>query len=99
MKTLEKKEYGRLNVVSAKDFVGVNTFDTEKQMNGNMVLEGIFHSGNVKQSAIVIINGQTLKINEYIGEYRLEIVNDTSVVLRSLEQQLELSIFSSVVIK
>ena len=76
------------------------TQDSEqKRMIGNMVLEGVFHSRHGQYKDTVIINGQTLRINEYIGKYRLEVINDTSVILGSSGQRFKLSMFSSVVIK
>lgn len=71
----------------------------QKRMIGNMVLEGVFHSRHGQHKDTVIINGQTLRINEYIGKYRLEVINDTSVILGSSGQRFKLSMFSSVVIK
>jgi len=65
----------------------------------SIVLEGIFHSGHNEQTATAVINGQALKVNDYIGEYRLVSVKDNSVVLRSSEESLELSLFSSIVKK
>jgi hypothetical protein len=46
-----------------------------------------------------VINGQVLKVGDFIRQYELIAVNNTSVVLRSAEKRLKLSVFSSVVVK
>ena len=65
----------------------------------NLVLEGIFHGSHGAKTHTAVINGQSLKVNDYIGEYRLVAVNDDSVVLRSSEKRLKLSVFTSIVKK
>ena len=65
----------------------------------NLVLQSIFHGTSGQKTHRAIINGMVLQVNDYIGEYRLVAVNDDSVILRSSEQRLKLSIFSSVVKK
>ena len=62
-----------------------------------LILEGIFHGSHGGNTHTVIINGQSLKVNDTIGEYRLVAVNDDSVVLRSSDKRLKLAIFSGVV--
>jgi len=69
------------------------------KLGQNLVLEGIFHGSHGAKTHTAVINGKALKVNDRIGEYRLVAVNDNSVVLRSSEKRLKLSIFSSVVKK
>ncbi len=69
------------------------------KLGNNLVLEGIFHGSHGAKTHTAVINGKTLKVNDYIGEYRLVAVNDGSVVLRSSGKRLKLSVFSSVVKK
>jgi|TARA_B110000908_G_C9967741_1_gene319768 hypothetical protein len=65
----------------------------------NLVLQSIFHGSYGEKTHTAIINGMVLQVNDYIGEYRLVAVNDDSVVLRSSDKRLKLSIFSSIVKK
>ena len=65
----------------------------------NLILTGIFHGSHGGNTHTVIINGQSLKVNDSIGEYRLVAVNDDSVILRSSEKRLKLFVFSGVVKK
>jgi hypothetical protein len=69
------------------------------KMTDNIVLEGIFHGSHGEQTHTAVINGKALKVNDYIGDYRLVAVNDNNVVLRSSEKRLKLSLFSSIVKK
>lgn len=69
------------------------------QLSKNLTLEGIFHGSQGGETHTVIINGQTLKVNDMVGEYKLVAVNDDSVILRSSEKRLKLNVFSSSIIK
>ena len=68
----------------------------EAAKKAELVLESIIHGFEVHT---VVINGQVLKVGDYIHQYELVAVNNTSVVLRSAEKRLKLSVFSSVVVK
>jgi hypothetical protein len=61
-----------------------------------LVLESIVHGFEVHTA---VINGQVLKVGDFILQYKLVAVNNTSVVLRSAEKSLKLSVFSGVVVK
>ena len=78
-----------------KPLFGSKQSSTVKIVN-KLVLEGIFHSSHGGKTHTAIINGKALKVNDTIGEYRLVAVNDDSVVLRSSEKRLKLSVFSTV---
>jgi|TARA_B110000090_G_C13199711_1_gene376458 hypothetical protein len=92
---IEKTE---LEAPEVEKIVGAKTPESVMPTQ-NIVLEGIFYSGHNEQTATAVINGQALKVNDYIGEYRLVSVKDNSVVLRSSEELLKLSLFSSIVKK
>ena len=66
------------------------------QVKKGLVLESIIHGNKVHTA---VINGQALKANDTIGEYKLVAVNDNSVVLRSSEKRLKLYIFSQKITK
>ena len=68
----------------------------EAEKKRGLVLETIIYS-NKKKSAI--ISGKLMKVGDYIGEHELIIVNASNVVLRSDDERLKLSVFSSVVTK
>ncbi len=61
-----------------------------------LVLETIVHG---KKNKSAIISGKLMKVGDYIGVYKLIKVNRSSVVLRSEDGPLRLSIFSGVVVK
>ncbi len=61
-----------------------------------LVLESIIQGKKVKSA---IISGKLLKIGDYIGNHKLVSVSRSSVVLRSEDERLKLSIFSGVVVK
>lgn len=61
-----------------------------------LILESIVHGFEVHTA---VINGQVLKVGDFIRQYELVAVNNTSVVLRSAEKRLKLSVFSNVVVK
>ena len=69
------------------------------KLGKSLVLEGVFHGSHGEKTHVAVINGKALKVNDYIGEYRLVAVNDESVVLRSPQKRLKLSVFSSIVKK
>jgi len=66
------------------------------KIGNKLILEGIFHGSHGGNTHTAIINGKALKVNDTIGEYRLVAVNDDSVVLRSSEKRLKLSVFTTV---
>lgn len=68
----------------------------EKAEKAALVLESIVHGYKVHTA---VINGQVLKVGDFIRQYKLVAVNNTSVVLRSAEKRLKLSVFSGVVVK
>ncbi|MBA6232106.1 MULTISPECIES: hypothetical protein [unclassified Colwellia] len=68
----------------------------EAAKKAELILESIIHGFEVHT---VVINGQVLKVGDFIHQYELVAVNNTSVVLRSAEKRLKLSVFSSVVVK
>ncbi|NQZ21654.1 MAG: hypothetical protein HRT53_06295 [Colwellia sp.] len=68
----------------------------EKAGKAALVLESIVHGYEVHTA---VINGQVLKVGDFIRQYKLVAVNNTSVVLRSAEKRLKLSVFSGVVVK
>jgi len=67
-----------------------------KATKEKLVLESIVHGFEVHTA---VINGQVLKVGDFILQYKLVAVNNTSVVLRSAEKSLKLSVFSGVVVK
>lgn len=64
--------------------------------NKKLILESIIHGDGVHT---VVINGELLKVGQYIGEFKLVAVNDKSVVLRSEEERKKLFIFSELIVK
>ena len=69
---------------------------TEVATKSKLILESIIHGFEVHTA---VINGQVLKVGDFIRQYKLVAVNNNSVVLRSAEKRLKLSVFSSVVVK
>jgi len=69
---------------------------TGKTTKAELILESIVHGYEVHTA---VINGQVLKVGDSILQYKLVAVNNTSVVLRSAEKRLKLSVFSGVVVK
>lgn len=65
-------------------------------VKAELVLESIVHGHEVHTA---VINGQVLKVGDIIRQYKLVAVNNTSVILRSAEKRLRLSVFSGVVVK
>jgi len=68
----------------------------EAATKAELILESIIHGFEVHTA---VINGQVLKVGDFIRQYELVAVNNTSVVLRSAEKRLKLSVFSRVVVK
>ena len=67
-----------------KPLTGASAYlSDDEKIKRHLVLEGIFHG---KKVHTVVINGKTMIVNDYIGEYRLVAVNDDSVVLRSTDE-------------
>jgi hypothetical protein len=73
-----------------------STSKAEVTTKAALTLESIVHGFEVHTA---VINGQVLKVGDFISQYELVAVNNTSVVLRSAEKRLKLSVFSSVVVK
>jgi MSHA biogenesis protein MshK len=69
---------------------------SEASTKAELILESIIHGYEVHTA---VINGQVLKVGDFIRQYELVAVNNTSVVLRSAEKRLKLSVFSRVVVK
>lgn len=69
---------------------------TGKTTEAELILESIIHGFEVHTA---VINGQVLKVGDFILQYELIAVNNTSVVLRSAEKRLKLNVFSGVVVK
>ena len=61
-----------------------------------LTLQSIVGQGGQKN---VIISGKLLKIGDNIGEYKLQQINANTVILRSAEKSLTLSLFVDVVTK
>jgi hypothetical protein len=80
--------------LSSNSFSSVSK--TGKTINAELILESIVHGSEVHTA---VINGQVLKVGDSILQYELVAVNNTSVVLRSAEKRLKLSVFSGVVVK
>jgi hypothetical protein len=68
----------------------------EAATKAELILESIIHGYEVHTA---VINGQVLKVGDFIRQYELVAVYNTSVVLRSAEKRLKLSVFSRVVVK
>ncbi|MFT5298477.1 MAG: MSHA biogenesis protein MshK [Colwellia sp.] len=80
--------------LSASGFSSISK--AEASTKAELILESIIHGFEVHTA---VINGQVLKIGDFIRQYELIAVNNTSVVLRSAEKRLKLSVFSRVVVK
>jgi hypothetical protein len=80
--------------LSGVDFSPMSKVQTT--LKAELILESIIHGVEVHTA---VINGQVLRIGDFIRQYELVAVNNTSVVLRSAEKHLKLSVFSSVVVK
>jgi len=80
--------------LSSSDFSSMSK--SNKAGKSALVLESIVHGYEVHTA---VINGQVLKVGDFIRQYKLVAVNNTSVVLRSAEKRLKLSVFSGVVVK
>ena len=75
---------------------GHSASSTEAVDGKELVLESIIRGDGIQT---VIISGNVLKMLDYIGEYQLTAVNDQSVILRSKEQRLKLTIFKGDIVK
>ncbi len=80
--------------LSGSGFSSINK--AEEAAKSELILESIVHGYKVHTA---VINGQVLKVGDFIRQYKLVAVNNTSVVLRSAEKRLKLSVFSGVVVK
>lgn len=79
-----------------RPLTGFALIGTSAQGSQKLVLEAIVHGDAIHTA---VINNKKLKVGGMIGEYTLTAVNDTSVVLRSGEEKIKLSLFSSVIAK
>lgn len=61
-----------------------------------LVLETIIYGDQIYTA---VINGKVMKIGDHIGAHQLVTVNKHSVVLRSEDERLELTLFSDVLVK
>lgn len=75
---------------------GHSASSTEVMDGKEMVLESIIRGDGIQT---VVISGNVLKMLDYIGEYQLTAVNDESVILRSKERRLKLTIFKGNIVK
>ena len=64
--------------------------------NAPLVLQSIIRREN---NRIAVINNKALKVGDEIGLYQVVAINSKSVVLNSLQQRIELSLFTNVVAK
>ena len=80
--------------LSAESFSSISK--AKATAKAELILESIVHGFEVHTA---VINGQVLKVGDFIRQYELVSMNNTSVVLRSAEKRLKLSVFSSVVVK
>ena len=81
------------NIDPTRPIFTSNSAPAEEVKKG-LVLETIIHSNNNKSA---IISGKLMKVGDYIGEHKLIVVNSSNVILRSGDERLKLSVFSSVV--
>lgn len=70
--------------------------NTVTRAKGQLVLQTIVEQGETKR---VVINGKLLNIGDQISQYKLLKIANNYVVLSSPEQELTLSLFSTVVAK
>jgi len=87
--------------VLAQNYDPTRPLSTSKQASGvvakkGLVLESIIQG---KKNKSAIISGKLMKIGDYIGNHKLVSVSRSSVILRSEEERLKLSVFSGVVVK
>lgn len=68
----------------------------EPVSESKLTLESIVHGEGIHTA---VINGQVIKVNESIGQYRLVAVNNDSVVLSSESERLKLFVFKASVLK
>jgi len=61
-----------------------------------LVLEAVIHGNGIHT---VVINGKVLKMFDTIGEYKITAVNDQSVILRSDERRIKLTVFKNNLVK
>jgi len=73
---------------------GVNTAQTA--IFNKLTLQSIIKQ-NLEKNAI--ISNKRLKVGDKIGEYTLQKINTNSVILKSADKQIELSLFSDVMAK
>lgn len=95
MLTLAGKVYAGQDLDPTKPFSDHRATSTVKK-NARLVLQSIIKRYN---SRIAVINNKTLKIGDEIGLYQVVAINSKSVVLNSLQQRIELSLFTNVVAK
>lgn len=74
---------------------GVTTAQSKVAKN-RLVLQSIVENEHSRKA---IINGKILKVGDSIGQYELVAINARTVVLNSLQKEMELSLFSATVAK
>ncbi len=79
-----------------RPFVSGESNNMVTRAKGQLVLQTIVEQGDTKR---VIINGKLLNIGDQISQYKLQKIANNYVVLSSPEQELTLSLFSTVVAK
>jgi hypothetical protein len=84
------------NVDPTKPFSASSPAGGSGLVKKGLVLETIIQGKKVNSA---IISGKLMKVGDYIGTHKLVAVNRSSVVLRSDDERLRLSIFSGVVVK
>ncbi len=67
--------------------------DNQEEKKVKLVLQSIIEQGTQRK---VIINGKILKMGEHIEAYQIIKINSDSVILKSAEQRLTLSLFTKV---
>lgn len=61
-----------------------------------LVLESIIYGDGIYTA---VVSGKVMKVNDYIGEYKLTALNKKSAILRSETQRIELNIFKENLVK
>ena len=65
-------------------------------VKNKLVLQSIIHGDGIHTA---VINGKVIKPGEQVAQYRLEAINDASVVLRNDDETLKLYVFKQSIIK
>ncbi len=84
------------NVDPTKPFGQGVLLASDNQATDKLILQSIIHGDGIHTA---VINGKVIKHDDYIGQYRLVAINDTSVILRSEDERLKLYVFKASVVK